>query len=265
VRHAWPVDIPVEISQYVPGWAREQAWESEPGALTWRMTSPAGQVRYLKTRSATAAVPLPAEAARMRWALAAGLPVPAVVATSRSGPADWLLTEGLAGERATAPELRAEPERLVPLLASGLRAFHQTPTQDCPFRFGPDEAMADAARRVRGGLVRPEDMHKEHAHLSPAAALAEAGRLRPARDPDLVVCHGDYCLPNVLIDSGQVTGFVDLGELAVADRWYDLSVATWSVTWNLGPGWEELFLTSYGVSADSQAIAFYRLIYDLAT
>lgn len=229
------------------------------------MTSPAGQVRYLKTRPAAAAVPLPAEAARMRWALTAGLPVPAVVASCRSGAVDWLLTDELPGRDATVSELRAEPERLVPLLASALRDFHQTPAGDCPFRFGPDEAMADAARRVSGGLVKPEDMHPEHAQLSPTAALSEAARLRPAREPELVVCHGDYCLPNVLIEGGRVTGFVDLGELAVADRWYDLAVATWSVTWNLGPGWEELFLASYGVSADRQAIAFYRLIYDLAS
>jgi kanamycin kinase len=265
IRHAGPVDIPPAIAPYVRGWAAEQAWASAPGALTWRMTSPAGQVRYLKTRAVTAAVPLPAEAARTRWALAAGLPVPAVVATCQNDGTDWLLTEGLPGERASAPELRAEPERLVALLASALRTFHQTPVADCPFRFGPAEAMADAARRVRAGLVRPEDMHSEHAHLSPVAALAEAARLRPGREPDLVVCHGDYCLPNVLIDAGRVTGFVDLGELAVADRWYDLAAATWSVTWNLGPGWEDLFLASYGVTADSEAIAFYRLIYDLAT
>ena len=53
------------------------------------------------------------------------------------------------------------------------------------------------------------------------------------------------------------------GALAVADRWYDLAVATWSVTWNLGAGWEDLFLASYGVARDDQAIAFYRLVYDL--
>jgi aminoglycoside phosphotransferase len=259
------VDIPAEIAPNLAGWSRVLVWESEPEALTWRMTSPAGQVRYLKTRPVTAAVPLPAEAARTRWAGAAGLPVPAVVATCRSGRADWLLTDGLPGQDATVSDLRAEPERLVPLLASALRRFHQTPVEDCPFRFGPDEAMDDAARRVRAGLVRPEDMHPEHAHLSPVAALTEAARLRPAREPDLVLCHGDYCLPNVLIEAGRVTGFVDLGELAVADRWYDLATATWSVTWNLGPSWEELFLARYGVSADRQAIAFYRLIYDLAT
>ena len=83
---------------------------------------------------------------------------------------------------------------------------------------------------------------------------------------DLVVCHGDYCFPNVLLDdAGFVTGYIDVGELAVADRWCDLAVAAWSVTWNAGPGWEELFFESYGVEPDPDRIRCYRLLYDLAS
>jgi aminoglycoside phosphotransferase len=40
-------------------------------------------------------------------------------------------------------------------------------------------------------------------------------------------------------------------------------VATWSVTWNLGPGFEGGFLASYGVRRVDLALAFYRLIYDV--
>ena len=79
-----------------------------------------------------------------------------------------------------------------------------------------------------------------------------------------MLCHGDYCLPNVLLDErGNLTGYVDLGDLAVGDRWWDLAVATWSVTWNLGPGWEEHFLRAYGVEPDPARIAYYRLMYEL--
>jgi len=42
-------------------------------------------------------------------------------------------------------------------------------------------------------------------------------------------------------------------------------MATWSVTWNLGRGWEDEFLAAYGLSRDDQAMAFYRLSYDLAS
>ncbi len=50
----------------------------------------------------------------------------------------------------------------------------------------------------------------------------------------------------------------------VAEGW-DLAVATWSVTWNLGPGWEDLFLETYGIDADTERIRYFRLLYDLAS
>jgi kanamycin kinase len=260
------VIFPAGLGRYLDGWTVELAWEWRPGRQTWRLTSPAGQVRYLKARPADAEIPLAAEAARLRWALAASLPVPPVVAEIQAGDADWLITEALPGVDATRSPLRAsDPGRLVRILAAGLRRFHeQAPAAACPFRSGPEQVLEQAARRVRGGLVRPADLHPEHAHLSPEAALAELARLRPVRS-DLVVCHGDYCLPNAMISGGVVSGYVDLGELAVADRWSDLAVATWSVTWNLGPGWEDEFLAAYGLGRDDQAMAFYRLSYDVAS
>lgn len=110
----------------------------------------------------------------------------------------------------------------------------------------------------------PKTSTPSHAHLTPRAALAELERLRPAVE-DLVVCHGDYCPPNVLIAGARITGFVDVGELGVADRWWDLAVGSWSITWNLGPGWEELFLHAYGVDRDRGRVAFFRLLYDLVS
>ena len=50
----------------------------------------------------------------------------------------------------------------------------------------------------------------------------------------LVVCHGDACAPNTLIDDdGRCCGHVDLGDLGVADRWADLAVATLSLALEL--------------------------------
>jgi kanamycin kinase len=69
----------------------------------------------------------------------------------------------------------------------------------------------------------------------------------------------------VLIADREVTGFVDLGELGVADRWWDLATASWAITWNLGPGWEERFLHAYGANHDPDRVAFYRLLYDLVS
>jgi aminoglycoside phosphotransferase len=257
------VQFPAQISRYVAGWPARQVWDSGP-ARTWRLTGPDGRQLYLKSAPAQAAVPLRAEAARTRWALAAGLPVPRILAACADGSAEWLLSEALPGTMAADPRLRADPESLVPILARGLRRFHDTPAAECPFPYSAADALARIRRRVAEGGIRPEDMHDEHRHLSPAQALAELERLRPGSE-DLVVCHGDYYLPNILIADGEAVGFVDLGELGVADRWWDLAVGSWSVTWNLGPGWEDLFLASYRVDRDERRVAFCRLLYDVTS
>jgi kanamycin kinase len=79
----------------------------------------------------------------------------------------------------------------------------------------------------------------------------------------LVVCHGDACAPNTLLDESGWTGHVDLGALGVADQWADLAVATWSTTWNYGGGWERPLLDAYGVEPDPVRTAYYRLLWDL--
>jgi kanamycin kinase len=80
----------------------------------------------------------------------------------------------------------------------------------------------------------------------------------------LVVCHGDACAPNTLItEDGRWSGHVDLGDLGVADRWADLAIASWSLAWNYGPGWDGLLLDAYGVAADPGRTRYYRLLWDL--
>jgi kanamycin kinase len=79
-----------------------------------------------------------------------------------------------------------------------------------------------------------------------------------------VVCHGDACAPNTLLDeSGQVVGYVDLGSLGVADRWADLAVGSWSLEWNYGADYEPLYFQAYGIEPDPDRISYYRLLWDL--
>ena len=83
----------------------------------------------------------------------------------------------------------------------------------------------------------------------------------------LVVCHGDTCAPNTLLsDNGECSAAMWIwGISGVADRWADLAVATWSTTWNYGPGWEEPLLSAYGIDADPVRTRYYRLLWDLSS
>jgi kanamycin kinase len=88
--------------------------------------------------------------------------------------------------------------------------------------------------------------------------------LRKSPGEDLVVCHGDACAPNTLLNAeGQWTALVDLGRLGIGDRWSDLAIAAWSTVWNYGPGWEETVYDAYGIEPDEPKIRYYRLLWDL--
>ncbi len=258
-----PLPIPASVVIQTRGWEASLAYSYGPETATWRLRRDR-HTRYLKVAKIGWEPSLNRERDRMVWA-EGRLSVPRVIDHGTADGVDWLMTLELPGTDATGGQLIQDPASLVPLLAEGLRIFHETPAQDCPFSFRVLDALLHVRSRVEGGKIDPlRDFHPEHAHLTPSQALAELEATQPSTE-DVVLCHGDYCLPNVMIDEGRVTGYVDLGELGLADRWWDLAIATWSVTWNLGPGWEETFLEAYGVDRDQDRIRYFLLLYDLVS
>lgn len=78
-------------------------------------------------------------------------------------------------------------------------------------------AVAAVRRQVAQGVAEQADLHPEFRHLSLDDAPADrraprTGPHRPGRLP------GDDCFPNAPVEGGEVTGYLDVGKLAVADR-----------------------------------------------
>jgi kanamycin kinase len=260
-----PPAPPPELDHVAPGWTATLAYRLVPHLTTWRLTGPDGTVRFAKVATGGDRYPsLRAECERMVWA-APYLPVPVVVALDTLGDTTVLVTEQLPGRDATHPDWRADLPGLVRALGQGLRRFHEAVGEEwCPFRFDVARALTHVEERVRRQDIRRDGFHPEHAHLTPAAALAVLEAGAPGEE-DLVVCHGDFCAPNVVLQDWRVTGYVDLGELGAADRWWDVAVGAWSVGWNFGQELEPLFYESYGIDPDPERLRFFRLLYDLVS
>jgi kanamycin kinase len=250
------VTVPRFVRRLADGDRVTPVWRNELGGLTFRLEpdgGPAGRgpARFVKWSPVATGLDLAAEAARLEWA-GAWTPVPRVLAHGTvddgdGAPAQYLVTAALPGRSAVDPRWLAEPATAARALGEGLRALHQAlPVAGCPFDWGVRERL---------GRVRP-DGHATAAELR--ALLADA----PEVDR-LVVCHGDACAPNTLLDgSGRWSAHVDLGRLGVADRWADLAVAAWSTEWNYGPGYEDLVYEAYGVEPDAERVAYYRRLWD---
>ena len=92
---------------------------------------------------------------------------------------------------------------------------------------------------------------------------------RPPMDP--VLSHGDFCLPNVFFKDGGVSGYLDLGFCAVADRYQDIALCYRSLTHNADGSYgvvypnvqpERLF-DALGIKPDWEKIRYYILLDEL--
>ena len=68
----------------------------------------------------------------------------------------------------------------------------------------------------------------------------------PALRPEALI-HGDYCLPNIILDKWKFSGFIDLGNGGLGDRHIDLLWGVWTLNFNLGKTqYTDRFLDAYG-------------------
>jgi kanamycin kinase len=154
---------------------------------------------------------------------AAYLAVPRVLGAGHG----WLHTEGLSGSSAVDPRWLRDPRTAARAIGAGLALIHDAlPVEDCPF--GPPAWVTESPDVDR-----------------------------------LVVCHGDACAPNTLIDDdGRPSGHVDLGDLGVTDRWADLAVAEWSLRYNYRGDWRGEFFDAYGIAPDQDRMDHYLRLWE---
>lgn len=196
------------------------------------------------------------EAARLRW-LAGRVPVPNVIAYERVGDERYLFTQAIEGVAAHA--ITQQHFDAVHALADGLRSLHALDVGACPFDARLDTMMAKARANALAGRVDETDFDAARLGRSALDLLRELEATRPASE-DLVVTHGDYCLPNVILRNGAVAGFVDVGRAGVADRHQDFACAARSIAYNYGEPFVAPFFEAYGMAPDPARIAFYQLL-----
>lgn len=191
------------------------------------------------------------------------LPVPRVLYFGQAAEHDYLLTSELPGVNACDGALKSDIPKLVKTLAQGLRLIHSLPTQGCPFDQALATRLAEARQRVALGLVDESDFEDEWLHLTAEEILSNLLATQPTGE-DLVFTHGDYCMPNVIVNSCELSGFVDWGSGGVADRHQDLALAARSLAYNWGEQWVPLLFEEYGPTCvDQQKLYYFRLLDEL--
>ena len=123
-----------------------------------------------------------------------------------------------------------------------------------------DAMFIECEMRTESGLVNTADFDDERHGTTAAQVLVEL-KADPPSEEELVVTHGDYCMPNVLFGEDlTLTGFIDLGRAGVADWHSDVALATRSIERNLGKSFVEPFYKRYGKQPDVDRLGYYLML-----
>jgi aminoglycoside phosphotransferase len=245
------MDLPRELAARFAECAIDAVEIGESGAGVWHCRPVRAPSFYLKAAAIAADQQLDGEAERLRWMKERRVPVPAVREYGQMGGIEYLLLDEVPGMIASDPDWTSSRSEVVSAIGSGLALLHRTSIVDCPFDQRIARQIEAARRRVETGRVREDDFDAARAGRSAVDIFDELLRSVPA-DEDLVLSHGDFCLPNIVLDrtpSGGVyiAGLVDCGRSGIADRHQDLALAMRSITHNFGREWVSTFLEAYGM------------------
>lgn len=210
----------------------------------------------------------------MRW-LSGKLPVPKVIAFAQKNGYNYLLMSKLSGEMSCSDQNLQSIEDTVILLADGIKMLWRVDISACPCINNLDVKLKNAKYNIENDLVDTDDFNED--------TLGESGfkdvgdlydfLLNNRPEEDLVLSHGDYCLPNIFLKDGKVSGFLDLGKTGIADRWQDIALCVRSLKYNICDWfglrendyqkYKALFYSRLGMEEDAQKLRYYILLDEL--
>lgn len=257
----WLGLMPGELRELLDGGTWQEVSIGYSGVHVFRIHRHTSPHYYLKIAPQMLRHNLVAEKERLHW-LQTRLAVPKIYYYGSDAKYAYLLLSEIPGIMSCDPICEEDMPRLVRLLAEGLRMIHRIDIADCPFDQRLNRQLEAARQRLLAGLVDEADFDSERSGRRASDVYEQLIQARPAGE-DLVFTHGDYCLPNIILDwdKAQISGFIDWERGGIADRYQDIALAARSLDYNFDQSWVPMLLEEYGLTApDEEKMRFYRLL-----
>lgn len=209
----------------------------------------------------------------MRW-LEGKIPAPKVIRFERDSDYHYLLMSKVPGKMSCDEYYLEHPHELLALLAKALKMLWSVDVSGCPRNRNIDAELQEARYRVDNHLVDLDNVEPttfgEGGFKDPQALLEWLEENRPDAEP--VLSHGDFCLPNVFFEDGEISGFIDLGDAGIGDKWRDIALCYRSLKHNFDGSFggkvypdfnPDMLFDALGIEPDREKLRYYILLDEL--
>lgn len=159
---------------------------------------------------------------------------------------DWMLSEKAVGNDCTEKIYLDNPKRLCDTIAELLRTLHEIDFSDCPIQNRIDNYIRVVEKNYHLGTFDKLSFPDSFGYKSAKEAWSVVEKHKHLLKSDTLL-HGDYCLPNIILDNWNFSKFIDLGNGGVGDRHIDIFWGIWTLYFNLKTNeFAPRFIDAYG-------------------
>lgn len=208
----------------------------------------------------------------MQWLAHTNL-IPKVILHITENNKSYLLMTRMDGKMSCDRSYKENNEVLVDVLVQGLKKLWSIDIKDCPCDWTLKNKLKLAKDRVINNQVDIEECNPntfgENGFASPMDLYLWLENNQP--EEDLVLSHGDFCLPNIFGQNDKLSGFIDIGKMGIADRWQDIALCYRSLRDNMNGFYggkvydfnPDILFEKLGITKDLEKLNYYLLLDEL--
>lgn len=198
----------------------------------------------------------------LKW-LNGKLLVPEIVMFDSDDNTEFLITKAISGEMVCSDYYIKNPNLAIKIIKEAFDNLYNVDISNCPFDESNNYKLSLVEKNVNNGLVKDEDLKEEtlkkYGNTKNLLQYLKDNRV----EEELCFSHGDTSLPNIFSLNCKFSGFIDVGECGIADKWFDLAICEKSIRRNLGEKYVSKFYKELNIVPDRKKIDYYLLMMEL--
>ena len=220
-----------------------------------------GSIFYLKIADKGI---LTSEYEKLKW-LSGKIKVPEIIICETENNIEYLITKSLDGEMLCSEfYLTNENWKLgIPVLVECLKELYNVDIENCPFDVSLNYKLKLIKYNIDNNLIDTNNISSNIIEKFKTPENIYKYLIENKFEEELCFTHGDLSLPNIFVYKNNFSGFIDIGESGVADKWFDLAILVKTLERNYGKESVEAFFEELGIEKNKFKIEYYLLMIEL--